>query len=319
MLRSSWLTAVIAASAAACLAALAGCGQYSPAYLKPLSEKTRALIADKGMTEDAPILIRVFKAESELEIWKQREDGHFYHLKTYPICSYSGGLGPKLKQGDKQAPEGFYLVSMDQLNPRSKYYLSFDLGFPNAFDRAHGRTGANLMIHGDCTSTGCYAMTDGVMEEIFSLVREALMGGQNSIQVHAFPFRMTEANLASQQKHEWYSYWRNLKEGYDYFEATRLQPAITVCEKRYLVNAVFEAGAPRYGAASKCPRYKKGPIVAFKPLPKPKAVQFATTTKPLGSVLNLKFGPAKPAYTAFTLGPATPDLPAVKKPAAKKK
>ncbi|MET0688828.1 MAG: L,D-transpeptidase family protein, partial [Methyloceanibacter sp.] len=192
MLRSRFITAVFAASAAACLAVLGGCGQYSPAYLKPLSTKTRALIAEKGMAEDAPILIRVFKAESELEIWKQRGDGHFYHLKTYPICSYSGGLGPKVKQGDKQAPEGFYLLSMDQLNPRSKYYLSFDLGFPNAFDRAHGRTGANLMIHGDCTSSGCYAMTDGVMEEIFSLVREALVGGQANIQVHAFPFRMTE-------------------------------------------------------------------------------------------------------------------------------
>jgi murein L,D-transpeptidase YafK len=317
MLRSSWLTAVIAASAAACLGALGGCGQYAPAYLKPLSEKTRALIAEKGMAEDAPILIRVFKAESELEVWKQREDGHFYHLKTYPICAYSGGLGPKLKQGDKQAPEGFYLVSMDQLNPRSKYYLSFDLGFPNAFDRAHGRTGANLMIHGDCTSSGCYAMTDGVMEEIFSLVREALVGGQTAIQVHAFPFRMTETNLTTQEKHEWFSYWRNLKEGYDYFEATRLQPKISVCEKRYLVNAVFDDGTPRYSAAGKCPRHRKGPLMAFKPLPKPKAVELASTTKPLGSVLNLKFGPAKPAYTAFTLGPATPDLPAVKKPAKK--
>jgi murein L,D-transpeptidase YafK len=318
MLRSRFITAVLAASAAACLAVLGGCGQYSPAYLKPLSTKTRALIAEKGMAEDAPILIRVFKAESELEVWKQREDGHFYHLKTYPICSYSGGLGPKIKQGDKQAPEGFYLVAMEQLNPRSKYYLSFDLGFPNAFDRAYGRTGGNLMIHGDCTSSGCYAMTDGVMEEIFSLVREALVGGQANIQVHAFPFRMTEANLASQQKHEHYNYWRNLKEGYDYFEAAKLEPKITVCEKRYLFNAVFEDGTPRYSATGKCPRHGKGQIAAFKPLPKPKNVQVATTSKPLGSVLNLKFGPAKPAYTAFTLGPATPDLPAVKKPAQKK-
>jgi murein L,D-transpeptidase YafK len=174
------------------------------------------------------------------------------------------------------------------------------------------------MIHGDCTSSGCYAMTDGVMEEIFSLVREALVGGQTNIQVHAFPFRMTTANMSSQEKHEHFDYWRNLKEGYDYFEATKLEPKITVCEKRYVINAVFEDGTARYSATSKCPRYQKGPIVAFKPLPKPNVAQFAATTKPLGSVLNLKFGPPKPAYTAFTLGPATPDLPAVKKPAAKK-
>ena len=319
MLRSSFITAALAASAGACLAVLAGCGQFSPAYMKPLSEQTRTLLAEKGMTEDAPILMRVFKAESELEIWKQREDGRFYHFKTYPICSYSGGLGPKLKQGDQQAPEGFYLVSMDQLNPKSKYHLSFDLGFPNAFDRAHGRSGGNLMIHGDCTSVGCYAMTDAVMEEIFILSREALVGGQTSFQVHAFPFRMTTANLASQQKHEWFNYWQGLKEGFDYFEATRLEPKITVCEKRYLINAVFNDPAPRYSATGSCPRYQKGPVTAFKPLPKPRnAVAQASLAKPLGSVLNLKFGPAKPAYTAFTLGAATPDLPVQKKQQKKK-
>ena len=88
-------------------------------------------------------------------------------FKTYPICSYSGGLGPKIQQGDRQAPEGFYLVSLEQLNPRSKYYLAFNVGFPNAYDRAYGRTGSNIMVHGDCTSSGCYAMTDAVMEEIY--------------------------------------------------------------------------------------------------------------------------------------------------------
>jgi murein L,D-transpeptidase YafK len=314
MLRSSFVMAVIAAGVAAMTAALAGCGQFSPAYMKPLSTPTRALLAEKGMTEDAPILIRVFKAESQLEIWKARQDGRFYHFKTYPICSYSGGLGPKINEGDRQAPEGFYLVSMDQMNPKSQYHLAFNVGFPNAFDRAHGRTGKYIMIHGDCTSSGCYAMTDGVMEEIFILAREALMGGQESFMIQAFPFRMTQANMAAHSQHQWYDFWRSLKEGYDYFEVTRLQPKVTVCEKRYLVNAAFVGGNVRYSPTGACPRYQKLPMVAFNPLPKPsKPVVKVAQTKPLGSVLGLRFGPAKPAHTAFTLGPATPKFPAKKK------
>jgi murein L,D-transpeptidase YafK len=314
MLRSRLVTAIVAASAVALAAALSGCGQYSPAYMKPLSAQTLALLDEKGMTEDAPILIRIFKAESELEIWKQREDGHFYHFKTYPICAYSGGLGPKIEQGDRQAPEGFYLVSLDQLNPRSKYHLSFNVGFPNAYDRAYGRTGQNIMVHGDCTSAGCYAMTDGVMEEIFILVREALAGGEAEIPLEAFPFRMTAANMAAHKGDEWYPFWLNLKEGYDYFEKTRLSPRVTVCEKRYIVNASFAEGA-HISPSGRCPAHRQLPIVAFKPLPAPAKVMNASLvkTRPLGSVLGLKFGPPpKPPYTAFTLGPATPEMMAKK-------
>ena len=199
-----YVTAVVAACVVALAAALCGCGQFSPTYLKPLSPQTRALLAEKGMTEQSPILIRIFKAESELEVWKAKDDGRFYHFKTYPICSYSGGLGPKIQQGDRQAPEGFYLVSLDQMNPRSKYHLSFDVGFPNAYDRAYGRTGQNIMVHGDCTSSGCYAMTDAVVEEIFILAREALQGGQPAFQIQAFPFRMTAANMAAHKDDKWY-------------------------------------------------------------------------------------------------------------------
>ena len=183
--------------------------------------------------------MRIFKAESELEVWKAKDDGRFYLFKTYPICSYSGGLGPKVEQGDRQAPEGFYLVSLDQMNPRSKYHLSFNVGFPNAYDRAYGRTGQNIMVHGDCTSAGCYAMTDAVVEEIFILAREALQGGQPAFQIQAFPFRMTAANMTAHKDDKWYDFWKNLKEGYDYFEISHLPPKIAVCEKRYLINASF--------------------------------------------------------------------------------
>jgi murein L,D-transpeptidase YafK len=309
MFRSSTITAVIAACLLALATALSGCGQFAPVYLKPLSPQTRALLAEKGMTEQSPILIRIFKADSELEVWKQKDDGRFHHFKTYPICSYSGGLGPKLKQGDRQAPEGFYFVSLDQMNPRSKYHLSFDVGFPNAYDRAYGRTGQNIMVHGDCTSSGCYAMTDAVVEEIFILAREALQGGQPAFQIQAFPFRMTAANMAAHKDNEWYEFWKNLKEGYDYFEVSRLPPKVAVCEKRYLINAAFSAGEIRPDPAGACPSYHKLPIPRAPAIQeasaKPKAQQ-ASLAKPLGSVLGLKFGPAKPAYTAFTLGPATP-------------
>ena len=289
-------------------AALLGCGQFSPPYLKPLSPQAQARLAEKGMTEQSPVLIRIFKAESELEVWKAKDNGRFYHFKTYPICSYSGELGPKVKQGDRQAPEGFYSVSLDRMNPRSKYHLSFDVGFPNTYDRAYGRTGTNIMVHGDCTSSGCYAMTDAVVEEIFALAREALQNGQSEIQLQAYPFRMTKANLEAHKDDEWYDFWKNLKEGYDYFEISRLPPTVAVCEKRYLINASFKG---RPSPAGKCPAYKRLPIpkvpatqeASAKPAKKGQSVSLS---KPLGSVLGLSFGPSKPNVSAFTLGPATP-------------
>ncbi len=314
MLRSRFVTAVITVGVVAIAAALAGCGQFSPAYMKPLSPQTRALLADKGMTEEQPVLIRIFKAESELEVWKQKDDGHYYHFKTYPICAYSGGLGPKVKQGDRQAPEGFYLIDRDLLNPRSKYHLAFNTGFPNAYDRSLGRTGSNLMVHGDCTSSGCYAMTDAVIEEIYILAREALAGGQENFQLHAFPFRMTSANLAAHRKDDWYEFWANLKEGYDYFEATRLAPNLAVCGKRYVVNADFNGA--RASASGACPTFRKLPVVAFTPSSEPKIMSQASLGKPLGSVMGLSFGSITPTYRAMTLGPATPST---KTPPAKKK
>jgi len=310
MLRSIFVTAVTTALVGLMAAAVSGCGQFSPAYMKPLSAQTRTLLAEKGMTEQQPILVRIFKAESELEVWKAKDDDRFYLFKSYPICSYSGGLGPKLEQGDRQSPEGFYLVSQEQLNPRSKYYLAFNMGFPNTYDRAYGRTGANLMVHGDCTSSGCYAMTDAVIEEIFILAREALQAGQPAFQVQAFPFRMTPANMTAHKDDKWYDFWKNLKEGYDYFEISRLPPKVAVCEKRYLVNASFSGNA-RPDPAGACPAYQRLPIPRAPAMQeasaKPSNKGYSALSKPLGSVLGLSFGPSKPNHGAFTLGPATPD------------
>ena len=170
---------------------LAGCGGISspmiPAAEQPLSKETMSMLGRKGMDTGAPIFVRIFKEESELEVWKARDDGRFYHFKTYPICNWSGNVGPKTALGDKQAPEGFYRVSDTQMNPNSQYYLAFNLGYPNAYDRSLQRTGDALMVHGKCKSVGCYAMTDALMEEIYTLAREALKGGQEELRGARLP------------------------------------------------------------------------------------------------------------------------------------
>jgi murein L,D-transpeptidase YafK len=157
-------------------------------------------------------------------------------LKSYPICKYSGKLGPKLAQGDYQAPEGFYDITPDQMNPQSSEYLSFNIGFPNAFDRSLGRTGSFLMVHGGCRSVGCYAMTDYGIEEIYGLVYEAFQGGQAKIQLQAFPFQMTTANLVRHGDDPNTSFWQMLKTGSDAFLETAQQPTVAVCDRHYLFN-----------------------------------------------------------------------------------
>ncbi|ANM29974.1 2-dehydro-3-deoxyphosphooctonate aldolase [Acidobacteria bacterium Mor1] len=199
---------------------------------EPLS---RAL-AHKGLSLGAPIFIRIFKQESELELWVEK-GGRFELFRTYPICTWSGELGPKLRQGDGQAPEGFYFVTPGRMNPRSRYHLSFNLGYPNAYDRAHGRTGDFLMVHGDCVSIGCYAMTDPVIEEIWTLAMAAFDGGQPYFRVHAFPFRLGGEALARQREHRWYPFWQNLKTGYDWFEREGTPPDVTVEERTYRFGA----------------------------------------------------------------------------------
>ncbi|HEX2257115.1 MAG TPA: murein L,D-transpeptidase family protein, partial [Afifellaceae bacterium] len=209
--------AAVAAAAAALV--IAGCKDMdlSAKHMQPLPRAVKQLIVKKGMTEEAPIFIRIFKDESVLEVWKQEQASRRYALlKSYEICAWSGELGPKIKEGDKQAPEGFYTVTPAQMNPNSNYYLSFNLGYPNAYDRAHGRTGSFLMVHGACSSAGCYSMTDEQIAEIYALGREAFVGGQRQFQVQAFPFRMTPENMARHRNNPNMAFWRMLKEGHDH-------------------------------------------------------------------------------------------------------
>lgn len=228
-----------------------------PAHLRPLSNDTVMLLGKKGMDPAQPIFVRVFKEESELEVWKQRSDGRYYHFKTYPICNWSGDLGPKVRQGDKQAPEGFYQISRQQMNPNSSFHLAFNIGYPNAYDRANGRNGDFLMVHGKCKSAGCYAMTDALIEEIYALARESFIGGQESIELHALPFRMTDENMARYAGRGHTKFWATLKQGYDYFEATRELPTIAVCERRYVVNPKWKSPLiqARLEPAGTCPAY----------------------------------------------------------------
>lgn len=188
------------------------------------------------MDRAAPILIRLYKEESTLEIWKQDRTGKFALIKAYPICKFSGKLGPKIVEGDHQAPEGFYDIKPEQMNPQSSEYLAFNIGFPNIFDRALGRTGSFLMVHGGCRSVGCYAMTDQQMEEIYGLVAEAFKGGQDEIQLQAFPFQMTEQNLAQHADNPNTPFWEVLKKGNDAFFATGRPPAVAVCDRHYVFN-----------------------------------------------------------------------------------
>jgi murein L,D-transpeptidase YafK len=233
--------------------------------LAPLSDKMLAEMQDKHMDKNSPILIRIFKEEAELEVWKKNEAGEFALLKTYPICRWSGDLGPKKREGDRQAPEGFYTITRAQMNPNSNYYLAFNTGYPNAYDRAWGRTGSELMVHGDCSSRGCYAMTDEQIQEIYALGRDAFFGGQKEFQFEAFPFRMTALNMARHRNNPNFAFWKMLKEGYDDFEATHQEPKVAVCEKRYVFDAVAPEGSTQplnFSPAGKCPVYRLDPTVA---------------------------------------------------------
>lgn len=196
----------------------------------------RTALGQAGLAWGAPVFLRLFKQEARLELWMQR--GAQYTLfRTYPICTFSGALGPKLKAGDGQAPEGFYAVRKGQLNPWSSYHLSFDLGYPNAYDRAHGRTGSLLMVHGRCVSIGCYAMGDAAIEEIYTLVAAALENGQDAVSVHALPFRYDRPDAAARLRSgEWSAFWRELQAGWDAFETRRVPPSVGVHDGHYTVT-----------------------------------------------------------------------------------
>ena len=260
----SLVRALVTSAALAAGALLAGCNSDEISLAQnakanqPVSPKLVAAMVEKDMDLQSPILVRLFKQEAELEVWKQDRSGRFALLKTYPICRWSGDLGPKVREGDRQAPEGFYAISPAQMNPQSAYYLSFNTGYPNAFDKALGRSGSELMVHGDCSSRGCYAMTDEQIAEIYSLGRESFFGGQRAFQFQAYPFHMTPVNMAKHRNNPNMPFWRMIKEGNDHFEVTKQEPKVSFCEKKYVFDAVKAPNATRdpvFEASAKCPPY----------------------------------------------------------------
>ncbi len=194
-------------------------------------------LASKGFSWGDPIYVRIFKKEARLEIYMQRENGEFDLFDTYDICRLRKKLGPKLKEGDRKSPEGFYYVLPSWMNPWSRFRLAYNIGYPNRYDRMLDRTGSNLMVHGKCVSSGCFAMRNGI-DEIYILADAALRNGQRFYRVHIFPFEMTEKNMNRYRKNEWIEFWRNLKEGHDLFQVFRRPPNVEVDleNKKYIFN-----------------------------------------------------------------------------------
>jgi murein L,D-transpeptidase YafK len=257
------------------------------------------LLQQKKMPKYSPIVVRLFKEEAELEVWKQDTTGRFQILKTYPICRWSGDLGPKFWEGDRQAPEGFYSITPGLMNPNSNYYLAINTGFPNSFDKANNRAGSLLMIHGDCWSSGCYAMTDEQISEIYALARDAFLGGVPSFQVQAYPFRLTPENLARHRNSPNLAFWEMLKIGNDHFETTHLEPKVNVCNRLY----VFDAQAPPnsrnplvFNPTGKCPSFIVNPKIAREAQEKRRAdeIEYAQLLK--------DDAPAAPIYSGLDGG-----------------
>ena len=191
-------------------------------------------LTEAGLRFGDPVFIRAFKEEKQLELWMRRRDTGKYQLfRTWKIAAMSGKPGPKLAEGDGQVPEGFYFVPSSGMKPDSVFHLAFNIGYPNAYDRQNGRSGSFIMVHGNQVSIGCMAMTDPVIEEIYTLCDAALAGGRKFFRVHVFPFRMTEQRMAREAGNEWFGFWTELRPGYDAFERDKVPPEVTVDRGRY--------------------------------------------------------------------------------------
>jgi murein L,D-transpeptidase YafK len=243
---------------------LAGCEEESLApnarASASISPATLAVMAEKGTSQNTPVLIRTYKKESELEIWKMKSDGRYALLKTYPMCRWSGQLGPKTREGDRQVPEGFYSITPSSMNPHSAYYLSFNVGYPNAYDRALGHDGGSIMVHGICSSRGCFSMTDPQIGEIYAIAREGFAGGQRAIQMQSYPFHMNAENLAKYRLDPNIAFWKQLKEGADNFEISKQEVLVGVCGKHYVFNATSADGS-YFDPAGPCPALRRDPGV----------------------------------------------------------
>lgn len=202
------------------------------ATLSHLSAEMEAM----GLKAGDPVFLRAFKEEGELEVWmKPAVEPHFVLFKVHRLAGSSGNPGPKLREGDGQAPEGFYGATASSMRPETRHYLGIDIGYPNEYDRQRGRTGSDLLIHAGAVGGGAYAISPEAMNEVYALVDAAFRGGQRDLGIHLFPFRMTDARMDRvwAKPSRWTGEWVNLKEGYDFFENVRLPPRVGVDGELY--------------------------------------------------------------------------------------
>jgi murein L,D-transpeptidase YafK len=196
------------------------------------SSALEADLEENGFRLGAPAFIRVLKADSSLEVWMLK-GARFQLYRSYSICKWSGVLGPKLYEGDRQSPEGVYFITGGDLIVNARWHRAMNVGFPNPRDRALGLTGSGILIHGKCSSVGCFALTDDVVEDVYDIVQAALQAGQPRVPVHIFPFELTREKLAGVAGDEWSDFWKELKRGHDLFLRDGLPPRTYVCNGRY--------------------------------------------------------------------------------------
>lgn len=207
----------------------------------------RRELVQQGFRPGDPVYFRIFKqtqgpekgltgiGHAQLEAWMLPKGAQEYRLfKTYPIVAWGGALGPKLKEGDGQSPEGFYSIVPEALNPLSQFHLSMNLGFPNPYDKNLERTGSFVMIHGGSQSGGCFVFSFPDDEELYVLAEAALMRCAGEVPVAVFPFPLSESHLKQSADLPWVSFWENLAEGYRLFEGLHRPPKVGVSEGRYL-------------------------------------------------------------------------------------
>jgi murein L,D-transpeptidase YafK len=262
---------------------------------QPISAATLAQMEALDTTPSSPTLIRTYKKEAELEIWKMKSNGEYALLKTFPMCRWSGQLGPKKREGDMQVPEGFYSIAPGQMNPNSHYYLAFNVGYPNAYDRAYGRTGGNVMVHGVCSSAGCFSMTDEQVADIYAIARDSFNGGQREIQLQSYPFHMTAENMAKFRLDPNIDFWKNLKSGSDYFEVTKAEPPVLVCGKHYVFGATTK---DEISAGEPCPALKRDESV--------EALVAEKVEKDDAKVVELAASGVKPIHLVYADGGQNP-------------
>ena len=219
--------------------------------------KLKIELNKKDLSIESQVFVRIFKQDKKLELWIKK-DKTFEIFKMYPICEYSGELGPKIKNGDRQAPEGIYKIKKNLLNPNSKLHLGINIGYPNEYDRYYKRNGSAIMIHGGCVSVGCYAMTDSLIEEIYVIFEESLKHNKY-VSVHIYPFELTSKNIDNHNNYidtsfigsllafiqnspkykynEFIPFWKELKAAYDFFEENKILPSIQIINGHYVISS----------------------------------------------------------------------------------